>query len=160
MTVTKRYLMQMKKVWKNVRSLLYSFLIIGLTTNFDDYYAVPSDAYSVYARYYANSTNSYSNKIDNFDIIFTSYGYNYPVYTLMVFSNVNVKGYINLKLAELNFKDRSPQTAYQLFFMPVSGDEKKLYQEHNLISFMTSSKTRVSYQLMLQQINKKLHWPI
>ena len=75
----------------------------------------------------------------------------------MVFSNVNVKGYINLKLAELNFKDRSPQTAYQLFFMPVSGDEKKLYQEHNLISFMTSSKTRVSYQLMLQQINKKLH---
>lgn len=47
----------------------------------------------------------------------------------MVFSNVNVKGYINLKLAELNFKDGSPQTAYQLFFMPVSGDEIKLYQE-------------------------------
>ena len=30
----------------------------------------------------------------------------------MVFSNVNVKGYINLKLAELNFKKGSPQTAY------------------------------------------------
>lgn len=53
----------------------------------------------------------------------------------MVFSNVNVKGYINLKLAELNFKDRSPQTAYQLFFMPVSGDEKKLYQEHYALQF-------------------------
>lgn len=96
-----------------------------MATRFDDYYAVPSDAYSIF---YNSVTNSYSERLNGLYIAFLN-ALNDPVYTFLVFSYVNVKGYINLNLAELNFKDGSPQTSYQLYFMPVSGDVKSLYYD-------------------------------
>ena len=86
---------------------------------------MPSDAYSTF---YNSVTNLYSGRLNPLSIAFLN-TLNFPVYTFLVFSYVNVKGYINLNLAELSFKDGSPQTPYQLFFMPVSGDVKSLYYD-------------------------------
>ena len=94
---------------------------------YDAYYTRPVHAFSLY--YLNESTTNPTNLgigsnlwLNNIEILSIS---EYKVHTTFVFTHVNIKGYTNVKKAELYFAEDIGNAEIQstLYFMPTAGNE-------------------------------------